>query len=103
MRRTHGIAVVIEVTAARDRHLVVRQEKPRAAGAIGHAIPVSAYHVVARQQDYQEIDFHLSPEVEFAGNVLIALAPHQTVNETFGEIVTAPTSESRDLSRDCRM
>jgi transposase len=42
--------------AARYRHLAVRRGKPKAAVAIGHAILVSAYHMLVRQEDYHEID-----------------------------------------------
>lgn len=42
--------------AARYRHLAVRRGKPKAAVAIGHAILVSAYHLLVRQEDYQEMD-----------------------------------------------
>jgi transposase len=42
--------------AARYRNLAVRRGKPKAAVAIGHAILVSAYHMLVRQEDYHEID-----------------------------------------------
>jgi transposase len=42
--------------AARYRHLVVRRGPSRAAVALGHAILVSAYHMLVREEDYHEID-----------------------------------------------
>jgi transposase len=42
--------------AARYRSLAIRRGKPKAAVAIGHAILITAYHVLARQEDYHEID-----------------------------------------------
>jgi hypothetical protein len=42
--------------AARYRHLAVRRGKPKAAVAIGHAILVSAYHMLVRREDYRQID-----------------------------------------------
>ena len=41
---------------ARYRHLVVRRGPAKAAVALGHAILVSAYHMLAREEDYHEID-----------------------------------------------
>jgi hypothetical protein len=42
--------------AARYRHLAVRRGRPKAAVAIGHAILVSAYYMLVREEDYHEID-----------------------------------------------
>jgi transposase len=42
--------------AARYRHLAVRRGKPKAAVAIGHAILLSAYHMLVRREDYRQID-----------------------------------------------
>jgi transposase len=42
--------------AARYRHLAVRRGKAKATVAIGHAILVSAYHMLAHREDYREMD-----------------------------------------------
>jgi transposase len=42
--------------AARYRNLAVRRGGPKATVAIGHAILISAYHLLARKEDYREID-----------------------------------------------
>ncbi|MDQ6748417.1 MAG: transposase, partial [Candidatus Dormibacteraeota bacterium] len=41
--------------AQRYRQLVVRRGKPRAAVAIGHQILIAAYHLLQRQEDYNEV------------------------------------------------
>jgi transposase len=42
--------------AARYRRLVARRGPAKATVAIGHALLVSAYYVLARQEDYREVD-----------------------------------------------
>jgi transposase len=42
--------------AARYRHLAVRRGAAKAAVALGRAILVSAFHMLARREDYREID-----------------------------------------------
>ena len=41
--------------AKRYRQLVARRGKPRAAVAVGHQILVTAYYLLRRQQDYNEV------------------------------------------------
>lgn len=42
--------------ATQYRRLVVRQGHKKAVFAVGHTILVTAYHLLARQQDYQDFD-----------------------------------------------
>jgi len=42
--------------ATQYRRLVVRQRHKKAIFAVGHTILVTAYHLLARQQDYQDFD-----------------------------------------------
>lgn len=53
---THAARKKGSYFAARYRYLAVRRGKPKAAVAIGHAILVSTYHMLSRQEDYHEID-----------------------------------------------